>query len=233
MYTFFPERKLKDGFVIRGGELKHLRVRRIRIGEEIGVIHEGRIFRCILEEVSRESAFCRIIGELDIWRPRVKVSLIQSVTADLKTMDLIVQKATEIGISELTLLISERSFQKAEVIEKRKDRWSRIIREAMKQSNRPEPLDLRGPVYIDSISGDEELKLVFHRDTGSKDVSEVNVKGFRSFAVAVGPEGGFTDQEVEILKNKGFLPVRINTYILRSETAAIVAAGLIVSLGGP
>jgi len=233
MHNFFPSGRTKEGFVIEGEELRHLLVRRIRIGEEIGVIHEGKIFRCVLKSISKNRAVCGIIGTVKTWDPEVCVTLIQAVPQDLKTMDLIVRKVTEIGVSRLVLTITERSFQKEEIIEKKKERWLRIVREAMKQCGRPVSLQLEGPVPIDSVKVDEDVRLFLHRDESALPLSSVKVHKDMSFAVAVGPEGGFSEGDVSKLKGLGFTPVRINTYTMRSETAAIVATGFIVTLGGP
>jgi 16S rRNA (uracil1498-N3)-methyltransferase len=232
MYVFFPERKIKDGFLIGGDELKHLRVRRIRRGEEIGVIHEGQIFRCVLEDLSGNRALCRITGRVEVWEPPVEVILLQGVTSDLKTMDLIVQKATEVGASRLVLLLTERGFRNREAIEKRKERWKRIVRETMKQCNRPTPLHIEGPLELESAELYGDRRILLHRDAGSVPLSEVKVVPGSSFAVAVGPEGGFSEREISLLVSKGFQPVRLDTYILRSETAATVAVGFIVTLAG-
>ncbi len=232
MHIFFPSSRLGSKFLISGNEFKHLKVRRIKRGEEVGIIHNGRIYRCLLSEIKKNEALCEIVGEEEVKRPKVSVTLFQSVPQDLKTVDLIVQKLTEIGVEKLVLVLTERSFQKREPVEKRKERWRRIVREAMKQAGRPEEMEILGPVELSSLSPEEELLLALHPSEEAKSVSFLDLKR-SSVGVAVGPEGGFSERDLEVLRTLGFDIFRIDTYTLRTETAAIVIAGLIVSLGGP
>ncbi len=233
MYTFFSSRRSGSKFYISGEDLKHLRVRRIRIGEEIGLIHEGRIYRCVLKNVKKNEAECELVEEIDQRQPGVKITLFQSVPNDLKTLDFIVQKATEIGVESIVLTITERSFQMVDPITKRKERWKRIVREAMKQSNRPTELKIHGPVKVESIRPEEDVRIALHLSRNARSLSTLKVEKEKSFALAVGPEGGFSKRDLEILENLGFTTFSLDTYILRTETAAIVAAGFIVILGGP
>lgn len=230
MYNFFPLRKLKDAFLIEGEELKHLNVRRIRPGERIGVIWEGHIYLCELESVNRKEALCRILSKLETEEPKVYLKLIQAVPVELRTLDTIVQKATEIGVKELIPLITERSFRKEKVLEQKRERWERLIKEAMKQAGRPQPMTIGKVTHLSELTPDCELNIVLDNFYRGINIGTLNIRNVKSVCIVVGPEGGFSVNEGETLREKGFIPVRLRPYVLRSETAAAVGAGIIINL---
>ena len=232
MYTFHSASRSGENLYITDRELKHLRVRRIRPGEEIGVIYGDTLYRCRLESLDRKRAVCRIIEEVDVKKPKVRVFLLQSVLHEMRVMDFIVQKATEIGVERLVLLITERSFQSLEAIEKRIERWNRIVNEAMKQANRPYRLSICGPVHVGDLEPEGDLRVVLNRSERAVSLGNLSPKEGEVCSIAIGPEGGFTDRDIEVLRRKGFIESRIDTFIMRSETAAIVAAGFMVARGG-
>ena len=133
------------------------------------------------------------------------------------------EKATEIGVSEITPIIchhSERSVVKLE-------RMNKKIQSAMKQSLKAYLPKLNSPISFKDFVGSEEnkisKKLIAHCENSSKDsLKSVLVKN-ESTTILIGPEGDFSSQEIELAKNTSFIPVSLGKSRLRTETAAIVA----------
>ncbi len=232
MYIFFSNRKKKDHFYIEGSEFKHLKIRRIRKGEEIGIIYSENLYLCIVEDIKPNSSLVRLLKKIDVQEPELKISLLQCVPQDIKTMDLIVQKAAEIGVISLTPVLSARSFPKIDVIKKRVERWKKISLEAMKQCARPKPMIIGQPIHLKYIESVDGLKILLHNAQDSKRIQELKLTSEKAY-ILTGPEGGFSEEEVQFIIDKGFIPVKIGPYILRSETASIVGCGLLINLASP
>ena len=231
MYTFFSENKKENRFVIEGEEFKHLTVRRIRKGEKIGIIFRDSLYECELVSFAQNKAFAQILKKLEIPIPPVNITLLQSVPLDLKLMDSIIQKAVEVGINQVIPIITERSLRDTERVIKRIDRWKRIAKEAMKQCNRPLSMEINHPVHIIDIKENSAQKLLLHPDKRSIPIGSINPQ--REVYLAVGPEGGFSHEDIKVLKLKGFTLVKILPYTMRTETAGIVASAIIMNSACP
>ena len=163
-----------------------------------------------------------------------RITLFQAIPKSDK-MDLIVQKATEIGVDEIVPIISERSIPKrgGDAQKKRRDRWERIAIEASKQCGRP-----RFPEVVESRRMDKclelaancELSLLLWENEVECQIKNVlrNHSHVESTSVFIGPEGGFSDAEVKNAIDSGCLPTTLGVNTLRTETAAIVAIALTV-----
>jgi len=232
MYFFFPSEKKKQFFLISGEEHRHLKVRRIHTGEEIGVIFEGKIYRCVLRERKKDFSTAEVLEVIESEQPKVNLTLYQSLTNHLATVDFIVQKSVELGVLRFVPLLTERSFKNLPAIEKRIQRWQRIAREAMKQCGRACFMEITAPKELSDLEPVHELNLLLDSFYEGREVRDLNLEGLKNVAVVVGPEGGFTEKEAELLRKKGFLSVRLKPHVLRTETAAVVAVGIIVNLAG-
>ena len=148
-------------------------------------------------------------------------------------MDLIVQKTTEIGVNEIAPMICQRSIPKSVVQEKRTVRWQRIANEAAKQCKRPQFARVCAPQGLEECLG-----RVYHLDLlillwegekrqGLKEILR-NHGEAKSVGLFVGPEGGFTDEEVELAVQNGCLSATCGDNILRTETAAIVSVASVM-----
>ncbi len=230
MHIFFPSEKKDSIFYISGREYKHLKIRRVVKGEEIGVLWEGNLYRCILIDKNKHFAKAEILEKLESSIPTPELCVYQSVTVNLGTMDFILQKCTELGVRTLTPLITKRSFKDIRVLEKKRDRWERIVREAMKQSARPYPLRIEDCIFLADLQADKDLNLVLDNFSEGLSVRDLSLSGIASINVVIGPEGGFAEEEITILREKGFKPLRLKPHLLRTETATVVIAGLIMNL---
>ncbi len=141
-------------------------------------------------------------------------------------MDIILQKATELGISKIIPIVSERT----EVKEINLDRAKKIVIEATEQSNQFVPPEITGVVKLKDFlkSFDENSKLLF-ADVNSKDDLRIeDLKNFSPLCILIGPEGDFSPVEREfILQNRAVKPFTLSRNILRSDTAVISAISLV------
>ena len=141
-------------------------------------------------------------------------------------MDTILQKATELGVSKIIPIISERT----EVKELNYDRAKRIVIEATEQSNQLAPPEIKDVVKLKDFlkTFDETSKLLF-ADVNSKEILKAeDLKNFKSWCVLIGPEGDFSPAEREfILRNRSVKPFKLSRNILRSDTAVISAISLV------
>jgi 16S rRNA (uracil1498-N3)-methyltransferase len=184
-----------------------------------------------------------VIGEVTQKRqaagePGVQITLFQSLLTREK-LEFVLQKCTEVGVTRFVPVITQRALVRETAIKPEKlDRWQRIITEAAEQSHRGRIPDLLPPVSFEKILPDlrnfdrcliacepaEDRQRLALRQALRTD--KQTVPG--SIAILIGPEGGFTEQEVVAAKENGAIPITLGPRILRTETAAIVAATLIL-----
>ena len=141
-------------------------------------------------------------------------------------MDIILQKATELGVSKIIPIVSERT----EVKELNIDRAKKIVIEATEQSNQLIPPEIKNVTKLKDFlkTFNETSKLLF-ADVNSKDNLKIeDLKNFKSFCILIGPEGDFSPLEREfILQNRAVKPFTLSRNILRSDTAVISAISLV------
>lgn len=144
-----------------------------------------------------------------------------------------IQKLTELGVTRIVPLLTERSvvsFDDARNWQKRADRYARICREAAEQSERvrlPElaaPVDLAG--FLDTQPVGQPPVIVLLERAGSVPIGEVAFES--DLAIAIGPEGGWSDREQVLIGERATGTATLGRLILRAETAAIVAAGTLI-----
>jgi 16S rRNA (uracil1498-N3)-methyltransferase len=230
---FIATAKVGNTLIIEGEELKHIFAKRVKIGQELELFFEDKLYLCLLEKLTKKSAFCIVIKELELTAHLPFITLYQCVPVELRTMDFIVEKVSELGASRLVPTLSKRSFQDIPTINKRMERWKRVALSAFKQCKRPKPLEIGPPTRLEELGADYDLNLLLDNFGGEKSLKDLNLKGVKTVSLVVGPEGGFTRQESELLRKRGFIPIKLYPYILRSETAALLGVGLIMNLSTP
>ncbi len=226
-----PERLSGSRAVLTGTELHHLRVRRLHAGSEV-VLSDGLGHQRtgVVVALERQQAVVVLRPEEPPEREsRLRLVLAQAALKADK-MDLIVEKATELGVSEIVVFNCERSI--GHPSPHRRARWQRIACGAMKQSQRSTAPALVGPISFEQLlSRPEPLRLLFWEGEFVASLADVNGAPGAILAV-VGPEGGFSAAEVEQASACGFHAVGLGPRTLRAETAAVVAAALCQFLWG-
>ncbi|MFZ8787814.1 RsmE family RNA methyltransferase [Thermocrinis sp.] len=206
MDRFIATAKVGNTLIIEGEELRHIFAKRVKIGQELELFFEDKLYLCLLEKLTKKSALCIVIKELELTAPLPLTTLYQCVPVELRTMDFIVEKVSEVGASRLVPTLSKRSFQDIPTINKRMERWKRVALSAFKQCKRPKPLEIAPPTKLEELKVDADLNLLLDNFGGEKSLKDINLNGVKTVSLVVGPEGGFTRQESELLRERGFIP---------------------------
>ena len=213
-------------------EARHLRdVLRLRVGDEVFVFDgAGREFRGLVKESGKRGATLEILAEVAPAQPESPLDLTLAV-ALLKgeKFDLVVQKATELGVTRIVPMQTARAdvrLRDARDAAQRGVRWRRIALAAAKQAGRAVvPQIAECAVFASFVEeADGAARFIFSERGGAAFPANVAVA---STVALVGPEGGWTDEELNLAQNAGWQSVTLGGRILRAETAALVAAVLL------
>jgi 16S rRNA (uracil1498-N3)-methyltransferase len=217
-------------------EARHLRdVLRLKAGEEVYVFDgRGREFRCSVVNTSRDAAELRIEAEVEPAKPESQLQLNLCV-ALLKgeKFDLVVQKATELGVSKVTPLITRYAdihLRDESDATKRVSRWQRIALEAAKQSGRALLPKISAPVAFEMLAV-EGLGVMFS-ERGGEALASLIEHAPTAVTALVGSEGGWSDEEIESARARNFHVITLGGRILRAETAAITVTALLQHIFG-
>ena len=237
MYNFFAEEGSRAGdvFTVTGADCNHIKnVLRMRVGEEILISEGGKSHLCEIESIGEAAVTARVIAEnyRETELP-VKIYLFQGLPKSDK-LELIIQKAVELGVHEIVPVEMHRSVVKLDDKKKesRRARWQAIAESAAKQSKRnaiPCVCDVLS--YKQAMEKAREMGLFlvpYENERGMVATKEALAKMERGMSVGIliGPEGGFEPKEVELAKESGGLPISLGARILRAETAAIASVGM-------
>ena len=228
---------------IDGEDVKHIsKVLGYAQGDEIEVCDSnGHEYICRIESVDKTRIDLSIVDEVDINREsRIRISLYQGVPKSTK-MDIILQKLTEAGVDEIVLVNTKRSVVniKGDKADKKFDRWERIIYEAAKQSKRGLIPKLRGILSFKEAledMGKNDINICpyeVEKSLGIKEALQTDQvkrilenKDEVRVGIFIGPEGGFAEEENEMVKAAGISSVTMGPRIFRTETASIVATAI-------
>lgn len=219
--------------LLEDDDIFHLtRVMRAKVGEQIQVVTDGKVFLC---QVNRFKPL-----EIDVVRrlnennelPN-RVILIASLIKGDK-MDLVLQKATELGADEIVLLQTSRTVVKIKSDEKdaKLERLNKILKEAAEQSRRCKIPTLDHIIQFSQLKDiDADVKMIAYEgeegpSSSFKKIVE-SIKPNQSIAVLIGPEGGFDIKEVQYAQDLGFKKISLGRRILRAETATFYALSVI------
>ncbi len=214
---------------LRGDEFHHaVRVRRVRVGETVEIFDEtGRTFEAVVETIGEDEATLRILSDLPSRESSLRLTVGLALIQPDK-FELVLQKATELGVSRIVPVISERVEIKLERVEKKRERWEKIIGEAVKQCGRSVSPVLSSPLQFGEIITTDHPTFIL--DAGSTRSSLSIVE--REATMLIGPEGGFSERELEAALSAGCHGLRLGPRRLRAETAAIAAIVLAQSEWG-
>ena len=218
---------------ITGPEVNHIRnVMRLKPGEEISVSigGDGKEYRYGIESYTEDSVLCRLrfVKDKEVELP-VKVLLFQGLPKADK-MDLIVQKAVELGAAEIIPVSMERCVVKLDAgkAAKKTARWQTIAESAASQSRRSiiprvlAPMSMKEAVeYAKEQTEVRVIPYELQEDDGSVKQYLESLKEGQSVSIFIGPEGGFAPGEVELAKEAGIRPSSLGRRILRTETAGL------------
>ncbi|MGB5750380.1 MAG: 16S rRNA (uracil(1498)-N(3))-methyltransferase [Desulfobacterales bacterium] len=243
MRYFFVEPSLVTGPVVSvtGTEAHHIKnVLRLKPGDGLKLFDgTGFEYEAAIVSVSAKDVTVKIQRKLTAAvQPGVRIIVAQAFLKE-KKMDDLVRKLCELGVAQWIPFFSQRSIPRPDTkrMAVRSRRWQRIATEAVKQCRRIDTPRIREALSFDEIldfSSSCELKLVFWENESSRLNADLASEENRpqKIMVMLGPEGGFADQEINMVRNCGFISAGLGPRILRAETATIAAVTLVQYLFG-
>lgn len=204
------------------------------------ILPEGRECRGRVVEARGEEVLVRVFECLDFpTESHLDITLIQALPKKEK-MSFIVQKATELGVNRIQPCFSSKSTVPGAADERqdKSHRWSHVASKAVEQCRRRTvptiALTLSFVDAIDEASGLDALKLILYEKEGRVRLRDLAGEGERPgrVVIACGPEGGFTEDEVQAARERAFVPVSLGGRVLRCETAALASLAIIQYVWG-
>lgn len=224
---FTPDVELTHDFWLHDKQLLHQwnKVLRFRPGHHV-VLFDGTTTDRLYEiaELSQSEAHLKWKTEMERKLPIKHVYLFWSLLKSDKN-DLVLQKCTELGVSNFIPVISARSIRK-DFNEKRAEK---IVIEASEQSGRSDIPKIREPVKLETAIDEykNKIELVFCDESG-ENAKDLKSNDNRPIGVIVGPEGGWNDEEIKLFNSSEIKHLALHNLTLRAETAAIVAASQLI-----
>ncbi|MGZ9414139.1 16S rRNA (uracil(1498)-N(3))-methyltransferase [Mycoplasma sp. 5370] len=214
MMRFFAQKKENNYFILSKETLHHIKVARIK-NEKIICIYEEKFYICHLE------------GDLAIIEQELKENhefnepvIIASAIINIKRFEWLIQKATELGVSDFYPIFSENVEQKlGNDIDKKIERWQEIAKSSTQQSFRNKVMKIHYPINFKEILNlNIKNKYIAHEKV---ETSDKNILFPQNSLFLIGPEGGFSQQEVDLALKNNFKAISLGKRILRAETAPL------------
>ena len=237
MYNFFVNDECRQGdrYIISGADHNHIKnVLRMKVGDTILISANGKSDLCEIETIDNDEIIAPIIEE-DYQNTELplQIHLFQGLPKSDK-MELIIQKAVELGVYSITPIEMRRCIVKLDDKKKKskQTRWQSISESAAKQSKRNLIPEINETIsYKAALDAAKELDLLlvpYENEDGILSTKEAlkELKKAKSVGIIIGPEGGFDEGEIEAAKNAGGRIISLGKRILRTETAAITAVGM-------
>lgn len=237
---FISSESVADGsFTLYPDDIKHIiNVLRMKEGEVLTLCDsKGFDYKCKIKDISKNSISLELISkDKSVSEPDVKITLYQGIPKQDK-MELIIQKAVELGIYRIVPVDTERAIVSLKGKEDKKiSRWQKIAESASKQSGRgiiPEIAPVMTFTEAVTEASREGLAFIPYELEEEKMLSTI-IKGFseETMSYFIGPEGGFSEKEIALAKDHKIIPVSLGKRILRTETAGLaVLSAIMYELG--
>ncbi len=227
MQRYFVSNKINNKLILENNDIHHIKnVMRMSINDKIEVVYRQKVYICNIDKLDKNNIDISIINELNENNElNVDITIAFALSKEEK-IDYILQKCTELGIKEFIPLELSRCNIKINSDKKSKkiERWQLICKEAAEQSKRNTIPKVNNIGNIDNILNlNYDLKIVCSVKQSVINIKEVlqNNPNCDRIIFVIGPEGGITDKEENILINNGFIATSLGKRILRMETAPV------------
>lgn len=237
MYKFFVDNNsiIDNKVFIYGENANHIiNSLRCKIGEKIEISSgDGFDYLCSIEEVLKDKVIAKIIDCFgNESEPNIKITLYQGLPKAEK-MELIIQKCVELGIDEIVPINTNRTIVKLDGKEDKKlKRWNKISEVAAKQSRRGKIPKIQPIINFDKAIKEafkNNLNIIPYEKETKNNIKSIikNFKG-KNIGVFIGPEGGFSEKEIELAINNNIMPITLGKRILRTETAGFITTAILL-----
>jgi 16S rRNA (uracil1498-N3)-methyltransferase len=218
---------------LSGTHADHLvRVLRARVGQEFDIVANGVVHRARVSSVGEKRVEFELGDEIPVEPVLTNLTLLLAIFK-FDRMEWAIEKVTELGVARIIPMIARRTDRHlAPAAEKRVERWRRIATETSEQSRRSTVPEVGDPMKLrEAVNVSGEVKLVLSEAEQHVSLREIlsthNLLG--ELALAIGPEGGWTQDELDLFQKEKWISVSLGPTILRAETAAIAAVAVAMS----
>lgn len=237
MHRFFAniDQLFDNKIEIKGKDVKHIKdVLRLNPKEKVEIVIDGYVYLCEIVSLQKDKILTEVVEKSKGNNESpIHIVLYQGL-AKANKMETIIQKCTEIGVKEFYPVALKRSVVKVKDISKEQakvERWNTIAEEAAKQCKR----DILPKVHniisfqemIELLKNEKNIVVPYEEEKGNFIKGNLKLDGDKVHLI-IGPEGGFEADEIEILKSIGAKTVTLGPRILRTETAGVVAATILL-----
>ena len=226
---------------ITGSDVNHIKnVLRKKIDDKINICNSDtqKNYECVIKNIEENKIVCKILDEVkSLAESNLNITIFQGLPKSDK-MELIIQKATELGVKTIVPVITKRTVIKLKDKDKQNkvDRWRKIAEVAAKQSGRDIITTIENIINIADIKFDEFDKIFVLYENEEKISIKDEIEQLKNdnkeelnIGIVIGPEGGFAESEIEQLRlNQNVSVVTLGKRILRTETVALVVSGILM-----
>ena len=226
---------------ITGSDVNHIKnVLRKKIDDKINICNSDtqKNYECVIKNIEENKIVCKILDEVkSLAESNLNITIFQGLPKSDK-MELIIQKATELGVKTIVPVITKRTVVKLKDKDKQNkvDRWRKIAEVAAKQSGRDIIPTIENIINIADIKFDEFDKIFVLYENEEKISIKDEIEQLKNdnkeelnIGIVIGPEGGFAESEIEQLRlNQNVSVVTLGKRILRTETVALVVSGILM-----
>ena len=201
---------------------------RMKVGEKLTLCDDGRNYECELVEIGKGTAKAKVLDcNMNYSEPDVKITLYQCVPKGNK-LEMVIQKAVELGVDEIVPVLSSRCVSRPDEkkAKKKNERYQKIALSACEQSGRGKIVEVKEQIDFKSAVKqvkDSDLCILFYEGGGKPLKEIVDKEKHKNISIFIGPEGGFSDDEVALLQENGAETATLGKRILRTETAPLAA----------
>ena len=229
MQRYFVKEKNNDNFILAESDIHHIKkVMRCKNNDKIEVVYNKKVYLCNIDNI--DSLTLSIIDSYEEDRESnidltIAVSLVQE-----QKFDLILQKLTELGVTSIIPIKTERSIVKIDSSkeQKKKLRWETICKEASEQSHRVTIPQIHNIMTMkELLNHRKQINLICSLNDETKPLEAYLKDDVKNILFVIGPEGGFSQKEEEFLIENSFQATTLGKRVLRVETAAIYVASII------
>ena len=212
---------------LTGDHAAHLsRILRAQIGQEFDIATGDAVRRGTVTNISNDRVEFAL-GEEQPIKPTPQITLALAIFK-FDRMEWAIEKCTEIGVARIIPVIARRTeAHLAAAAVRRQERWQRIALQAAEQSRRPAPAEIASPVKLSQLAElNATCRIVLFESEKDATLRDAVQSRPTDVTLAIGPEGGWTADELQWFRDSGWIAASLGDNILRAETAAIVSAAI-------
>jgi 16S rRNA (uracil1498-N3)-methyltransferase len=223
-YPTFIGNSEGDFLILTEEEYHHaVKVKRVKEGYLVKVNDlKGNLYLAEVVKIEKNKVILKPVEKLQLKTSPYRITLYQCMPNQLSKIDDIIEPISQLGVDRFVPVLSKNSAVKMSDVEKKIPKWEKIALNSLKQCERLYPIVIDKPIKLVNINTDDQLKIVFYEKEYENKIKSLMSGKYTSSSVVIGNEGGFEEDEIQELKNKGFITLSLGDYILKMETAIIV-----------